>query len=284
MTVQKCAAFHMCAHPDDWILFGGGYAYRNLKSQSTVIVLTTAGDAQCRDAWWQVRENAAVSALRAALDGAELVRTTVLVHGERPHPISVYRCKEEHKETALYCLRLFNRSHPNHEPGLWELFGGLSLARTVDDSTVYSSWNDFCLTLKNIVLGESCDAQTIPYIHAHLYRSDAMVNPGDHCEHTLTGRAVLSFAQPYPRSWWWGYETMAHHDQEDWQITNPGLLAGKWLLWSAYRQAIQKQVAEGALLSSDSLLWADPSVLDGEWKNWGPVDYCEHKGPGAEDF
>jgi hypothetical protein len=282
--IDKRVAFHICAHPDDWILFGGTWAYWNLQCQSTVIVLTTAGDAQCRDAWWQVREQAAVSALQTALEGAPVAETTQLIHGENVRNVHVYTSTGEAKRTALYCLRLFNRAHPNHEPGMWELFHGMSPARTVDNSTVYTSWDDFCLTLRNIVLLESRDATAIPHIDSHLYRSDATINPGDHCEHTLTGAAVRSFAQPFPRAWWWGYETMRHHQEQGWQITDPGLLTGKWRLWSAYREAVQKAVAEGALLTSDSLMWANPDVMDSEWERWGPVGHVEQRWPGQEDL
>ncbi len=283
MTNNPRVAFHICAHPDDWILFGGAWAFWNLRVQTTIVVMTTAGDAQCQDAWWQVREHAAVAALQSGLDGAAVEESRQPIQGENPHNIQVYRSGGKQKRTALYCLRLFNRSQPIREPGLWELYYQMGPAGTVDGSTVYTSWNDFCLTLKNIVLFESRDSSAPPYINAHLYRSDPAVNPGDHCEHTLTGEAVRSFAQAYPRSWWWGYEIMRHHEQEGWQITNSELLTGKRRLWDAYRQTIQRDVAAGAQLSPDSLRWADAALLDSEWETWGTVSYAEEREPGEED-
>jgi hypothetical protein len=281
MAIDRPVVFQICAHPDDWILFGNGSELRDLGSLNSVIILTTAGDAQCRDAWWQVREHAAVAAMQVGLDNAPITANAEVVTGSNPHSTCVYRCMKEDQRCALYSLRLFNRSHTARDPGLWELYHGTSLAGTVDNSTVYTSWEDFCLTLKAIVLRESGDAT--PHIHTHLYRSDESINPGDHCEHTLTGLAVKSFARPYLRSWWWGYETMRHHNEEGWQIKDSSALVGKWRLWSAYKQVVLDDIAEGAQLSSDSLRWANAGVMDSEWNSWGEVAHADLCSPDQDD-
>ncbi len=206
---EKGLSFYICAHQVDWIYFRGEWAYWDLRFQRAIVIFVTAGDAQCGDGWWQLRENAAASALARAVGQPMMRAVTKRIHG---HRIVRRQCGQ----SAMWCLRLPNRSDirdPPPLPGIEELYTGTaSRVASVDRTAVYTSWADLCRTLEQIVLQEARKARVSnPFINAPLYKSDSGTNPGDHHEHTLTGLAIQSFAQPFPRAWWYGYCISDHH-------------------------------------------------------------------------
>ena len=61
-------AFYICAHPEDWFFFGGEVAFTDIADANIVLILTTAGNANCSDGLWRAREVAAVAAVAQAMN------------------------------------------------------------------------------------------------------------------------------------------------------------------------------------------------------------------------
>ena len=59
-------AFYVTAHEDDWELFRGEQAYRDLATptKKVVFIYVTAGDAGQTNGWWEAREQGALAAVR----------------------------------------------------------------------------------------------------------------------------------------------------------------------------------------------------------------------------
>ena len=83
--------FFIIAHPDDWQLFMGEYAFDVIHSAPTkvVIISTDAGDGGKDTAYWQTREKAGIGSVRSVLgfsltdgDPSE-VQDTVVVNGAK---------------------------------------------------------------------------------------------------------------------------------------------------------------------------------------------------------
>lgn len=156
-------SFYIAPHPDDWLFFYGPDNH----AKTTHFIYVTAGDAGRVDGWWQAREKGAL----AASGGGVLSEERRVIRG---HAITKYT----QKNSVSYCMRL-----PD---------GGLkpeSPMAAVDGSTVYSSWEDFCKTLEEIVKIESQGQEA--WIHAP--EGNPSLNPDDHSDHRATAEAVRSF-------------------------------------------------------------------------------------------
>ena len=200
--------FYVVAHQDDWELFRGEVAYRDLASATTrsIFIHTTAGDAGETDGLWEAREQGSIAAMRAVGPPEPLTIETASV---RSHPIVCYRVGQ----SVDYFLRL---PDGNMETGKgYEEYGNQSLAqlrdaskpiRAVDGSTSYPNWEDFWRTIEALMSSEQA---RMPGVAPLLNASDYSVrcNPKDHTDHVATGAAVREFASGrYDRVWFVGYD------------------------------------------------------------------------------
>ena len=194
MKNYTSVAFYIAAHQDDWQLFMTPNAYGNLHDPATkvVFIYTTAGDAGKDTTYWAAREKGALRSVQFALDTALSAPGTATC-GQRTflgHPV----CYVEYKKSMSYFLRLPD----GRMTGKGSLvYGEASLTKlrknhipsvtTVDNSTTYQSWEDFCHTLGAIIQAEAegCGA-------VWLNTSDFMLssNFADNADHTATGLAV----------------------------------------------------------------------------------------------
>jgi GlcNAc-PI de-N-acetylase len=277
-------AFYVGAHQDDWLLFRGNAASRDLANASgkVVFVYATAGDAGQTNGWWEARERGAVAAVRRGVGAAPLTIDVARVNG---HPIVRYTCGN----SVSYFLRLpdgkylAGTGYPayNNE-SLSQLRDSGKPMTAVDKSTTYQSWKDFVQTLQAIMEHERSPmpAASHPAVNAPDYfgsdnsrqdcSSSDTCNRCDHPDHIAVGQALRQFvAGTYNRTWWVGYETQ----------DRPENLAGadfarKGELFFAYASAVE----------NETMLNGKPARPDlQEWRNWGARDYTRTVRPDQPD-
>lgn len=259
-------AFYISSHPDDWIFFRGEVAYCDLRSLPVVLVLTNAGNADCTDGWWELRERAALAALGEATPQVPPEQETVTVEGAEgnQHPIVKYSIGTG--GTGMYCMRLPDdwQENTNTLSHLRDWKKGTLQLEAVDHSTTYSSWDDFCATLRRIVETEvGAQSKRRMWINAPLYVSDGFINRGDHFDHTAAGKAVESFGSSLSNlAWWWGYVIREYPECG----LNPADESVKRALFKAYRDV----VGQG---TRDSAQWVN--LIPDEWKMWGSKSYSQ---------
>lgn len=209
---------YVCAHQDDWQLFMGTNVYNDILSfneitpdkngRKVVIIYTTAGNlndtddsrsCDCKDPYnagaggvpyWKVREEGSKHSLHLAscrIGGwgpgiPYPANKTVTING---HRITRY----DYKNTASYYLRLKTGAY-----GQWYYNLNASIG-TVDSSTEYRDWNDFVNTLYYIYESEmdsSLDRRTIAF---NCQDVNETINPNDHHDHYIAGRAGCEAAK-----------------------------------------------------------------------------------------
>ncbi len=281
-TNPRGLSFYICADQDDWIYFRGEWAFRDLRLHRSVVVFLTAGDAQCTDGWWQLRELAATSAFENAVGQPARLPVARRVQGHRI-------LRRQYGQSAMWFLRLPNRSdvtNPPPQPGLQELYRGMaSRVCSIDGTASYTSWDDLCGTLEEIVTLETRQAGVVnPFVNAPLYESDSVTNPGDHEEHTLTGLAVKSFARRYPRAWWYGYCIGDHIGERNWTIDSAAMYRCKLRLWTRYRNVIDHAMLKaGNTFSPCARRWVANRAIDKEWHRWGACSHARLMNAGDRD-
>jgi len=253
--------FYVAAHQDDWELFRGEQAFADLQTPNlkVVFIYTTAGDAGRTDGWWEAREQGAVAAVRSALPKSPL---QVDIAAFRSHPILRYTCGN----SASYFLRLPDGDIRTGTGYVATGFQSIEQLRdsnkpvtAVDKSTTYTGWQDFCLTLKDILESERTRAgATHPRVNAGDY--DDACDPDDHYDHRATADALRSFAAgTYERLWWVGYDSQNRPENLSGQA-----LANKKAVFFGY----------GAEVLARTTLNGNPvQPSEGEWKLWGARSY-----------
>lgn len=197
-------SFYFAAHEDDWQLFMDPTAFEDVLggAAKTVFVYVTAGDDGLgtgaggrKYPYYLARENGAVNAMRFMADADR----TPIAEADGPvtfngHPI--YRTA--YRNTIGYFLRL-----PDGD-ALGQGFAGtgyqslkkladgdIATLSAVDGSTVYHGWSDLVTTVHDIISYERARA---PLIQLNVADPDQHINPADHSDHLMTGKAALDAA------------------------------------------------------------------------------------------
>jgi LmbE family N-acetylglucosaminyl deacetylase len=197
------------AHEDDWQLFMGDIAARQIRAGDSVLfVYLTAGDDGRDSLYWRTREQAALQSTRVAIgrdaSDSAAVRcsvTTVLDH-------AVQQCVVDN--TKSYFLRLPDgkrngmgfASHDNQS--LRKLRGRkIPIINAVDGSAVYNGWEDLTSTINNIIGRNSPDRDVV--VHAN--DPSIAANPHDHFDHRMAGLLVedLRRTQRWKTQYYVGY-------------------------------------------------------------------------------
>ncbi len=225
--------FYVVAHADDWQLFMGEAAYDDLtdSTQKVVFIYLTAGDAalgdivQCADypgarPYYIAREEGALASVRLVADRTSKgcpdsyritttdFRVTARPPG-RPPQTRVHRLRRvAYRNSVSYFLRLPDapsRRNPggdlltdfyndwNPAPGTEIPAQTPTLVTAVDSSTRYSSWVDLTATVRAILVRESAGW---PDFTINLSETEAPLNPKDHPQHVVAGRAALDALPP----------------------------------------------------------------------------------------
>ncbi|HEX3682020.1 MAG TPA: PIG-L family deacetylase [Bryobacteraceae bacterium] len=261
--MSSSVCLYVVAHQDDWQLFHGQQAFADLQETGNrvVFIYTTAGDAGRTDGWWQARELGALAAQGAPLANLE----TVAING---HSVSLH----EAGSFASYHLRLPDGNVDGSgfpstgNVSLEKLqIGCISQIRAVDESTIYTSWGDFCATLGEIVGREA--SQPNVWVNAADWSWNC--SPEDHSDHKATGNALRKVfcrrGNVFHRLWFVTYSTKSR----------PANLSGEPLrqkesVWRAYKQKVE------AIADAEFLRW--------EWAQWGPKNYSRRVLAGEQDI
>ncbi len=263
---------HVVAHQDDWMLFRGDEAARQLADPGhpVVFIHTTAGDAgDCRG-WWEARELATVLAVRHQLGDLPITISRPQVKG---HGLQRYACGH----AVLYFLRCADGGkkgegfRSQRRRSLSRLRDQGKPLPTVDGSSRYRSWEDFCTTLARIVVRERRAHQPrVPAADTWLHCGDfdPQRNPGDHADHQATAEAVRSFAAAagYGRSW-----CLTYCSREQPANLSPEAAGPKRQLFQRYGEELGR------------LLGGDPGINAEEWTWWGHKSYARDLPPGSSD-
>jgi LmbE family N-acetylglucosaminyl deacetylase len=197
------------AHEDDWQLFMGDVAAKQLRAGDSVsFIYLTAGDDGRDSLYWRTSERAALLSTRVAIgrdasDSAEVrcSMTTVLDHAVRQCVVA---------NTKSYFLRLPDGKRngmgfaSNDYQSLRKLRGKkILVVNAVDGSATYNGWEDLTSTIGNIVGSNSSDRDVV--VHAN--DPSIAVNPHDHFDHRMTGLLVedLRRTQPWKTQYYVGY-------------------------------------------------------------------------------
>lgn len=197
-------SFYFAAHEDDWQLFMDPTAFEDVLggAAKTVFVYVTAGDDGLgmgtggrKYPYYLARENGAVNAMRFMADADRTPITEaagpVTFNG---HPI--YRTS--YRNTIGYFLRLPDGDAlgtgfaGTGNQSLKKLADGdIATLAAIDGSTVYRGWSDLVATVQHIIDYERGRA---PLIQLNVADPDARINPADHSDHLMTGKAALDAA------------------------------------------------------------------------------------------
>jgi hypothetical protein len=222
-------AFYICAHQDDWQLFRGEQAYKDIVSPNTKIIFiyTTAGDAGRDDSWWKAREEGCLaSCIEITKSQPSYYETSDFLS----HTIYHRSCGN----TVSYFMRLPDvydvKTGQDKSKNLANLRDEkISDVSTVDNSSSYDSWSDFCETIREIMLFESSQSSQLTPIWANMPDWDIENTPDDHSDHVATGCALNSFVQSsFNQVWWVGYNTKYRDenlDNDDYKHKRDMLLA-----------------------------------------------------------
>jgi LmbE family N-acetylglucosaminyl deacetylase len=197
------------AHEDDWQLFMGDIAARQVRTGDSVsFIYLTAGDDGRDSLYWRTRERAALYSTRVAIardaSDSAAVRcsmTTVLNH-------AIQQCVVAN--TKSYFLRLPDGKRngmgfSSHDyQSLRKLRGRkIPVVNAIDGSAAYNEWKDLTSTVGNIIGSGTPDRDVV--VHA----SDPSIaaNPHDHFDHRMAGLLVedLRRTQRWNTQYYVGY-------------------------------------------------------------------------------
>jgi LmbE family N-acetylglucosaminyl deacetylase len=266
--------FYIGAHQDDWELFRGNAAMKDLGDPKTrvVFIYASAGDAGLTNGWWEARERGAVAAVRSGIGQEPLTIDYARVHDHR-----VLRYTS--RNSASYFLRLPDGKYQagtgypaTNNESLTQLRDRAKPISAVDKSTSYSSWADFRQTLQAIMALEGTLAPSVihPLVNAPDYagvdnshqdcQKPGTCNSCDHPDHRAVADALRAFVSgTYNRVWWVGY------DSEN----RPENLTGQ-----DFRRKGRAFFAYGGAVLDETTANGKPVQPDlGEWRSWGARDY-----------
>jgi hypothetical protein len=260
--MYSAVSFYISPHPDDWQLFYGHKAYEDALKPSTKIVFiyTTAGDAGRADGWWEAREQAALASVSCITSSQHVADTSVVLinhHWITKHTLA---------NSVSYCMRLPDGlphgtgSETWHGQSLHRLHRNNQPITAVDQSTTYTTWQDFCNTIDHILTLEHDEGipQECCWIHAPEYLSN--LNPDDHADHLASADAIHTIATiRYNCAWWLTYYT--YYCPDNLSATE---LYRKRATFVSYYEKIE-EITAGADL---------PIVINElEWACWGNKAY-----------
>ncbi len=197
-------SFYFAAHEDDWQLFMDPTAFEDVLggAAKTVFVYVTAGDDGLgmgtggrKYPYYLARENGAMNAMRFMADADRTPIAEAAGHMTfNGHPI--YRTG--YRNTIGYFLRLPDGdalgagfAGTGYQSLKKLADGDIATLAAIDGSTVYHGWSDLVATVHDIIEYERGRA---PLIQLNVADPDAAINPADHSDHLMTGKAALDAA------------------------------------------------------------------------------------------
>jgi hypothetical protein len=194
-------SFYFAAHEDDWQLFMDPSAFEDVLggAAKTVFVYVTAGDDGLgtgtggrKYPYYVARENGAVNAMRFMADADR----TPVAEADSQMTFNGHAIRKiSYRHTIGYFLRLPDGDALGQgfagtgNQSLKKLADGeIATLAAIDGSTVYHGWSDLSTTVHDIVAYERDRA---PLIQVNVADPDPRINPADHSDHLMTGKAAL---------------------------------------------------------------------------------------------
>ncbi|MDQ6812829.1 MAG: PIG-L family deacetylase [Bacteroidota bacterium] len=235
-TTFSKISFYIVAHADDWQLFMQPNAYNDLVTPGTkvVFIITTAGDAGACETYWPSREEGSKSSVRFCTSPLIKIVECIGTRAFNGHPINFW---STHNVTS-YFLRLpdgnidGNGFSKNNFYSLSRFVAGqIAEISAIDQSTTYSSWQDFCTTLGAIITWERSD---VGNTNVNYLNPDVSTNASDHSDHISTGQAIQAIEfRGMQHHLFVGYSVASRHENLD-----PALLFWKAGMFAAYEKAV----------------------------------------------
>lgn len=185
------------AHPDDWQLFMGDVAVRQLERNDRVLfIIMSAGDAGRPAAYWHAREDGALASMRAALAladkpaGRAVTRFLRLPDG-KPDGDGFPATRQQSMQ------KLERRLLPH--------------LTSLDSTAQFADAGQLVDTLRALVHRETAPGLLV---QMHTHDPDIRVNPGDHADHRSVGRLTLALgrAMQVPVTLYAGYVNIRRAD------------------------------------------------------------------------
>lgn len=199
-------SFYIAAHPDDWALFMGVNAFKDIESSATgnkkvVMIYITAGESNCNGngvniGFYYSRQDGANHAIQFCSDiyspHSKWTDTNVIIHGITDHKI----VRLQYKNVVSYYLRLPDGCFEAVHNTIKKLAAGtITSISAIDNSTTYHSYNDLLFTIKKIVENERSG---ITKTWINTFEWDTSINPHDHPDHVQTGLLATAISQTIP--------------------------------------------------------------------------------------
>jgi len=257
-------SFYFSAHPDDWQLFMGVNAFKDIAAASTgnsnkvVFIYTTAGEANCNSlgvnkGYYLARQESANRSIQFCSDiyspHSAWKSSVISMQGVTSHDI----LQLSYKNIVCYFLRLPDGCEEWVPATITKLANrDITSLMTVDSNTTYHGYDDIVETVKNLVDYESSTLQQ-PEVWIQASDWDPLISPADHPDHTQTGRLATEIASRV------GYASLALF--EDYNTCNKpcNLTPGE----IAMEASLQSQVSFGRTHS-------------GWLPEWDPENNCGH--------
>jgi LmbE family N-acetylglucosaminyl deacetylase len=178
------------AHQDDWQLFMGDVAMKQITAGShAVFIYLTAGDDGRDPIYWKTRERAALQSNRLAMGIPAPGSSAIKCSKVEIHAHSIQKCAVGN--TDSYFLRLPDGKR-NGKGFARYRYQSLRKLRTnritgitaVDSSATYSNWKDLIATTSAIIDLDSAG------VMVHAIDPSVVVNPHDHFDHRMAGLLV----------------------------------------------------------------------------------------------
>lgn len=200
-------SFYFSAHPDDWQLFMGANAFKDIaeatargSNKKVVFIYTTGGEANCNNGipdekFYLARQAAANRCVQFCADinslHDEWHSSTKKITGTTLHDI----LRMSYKNVVCYYLRLpdgcFEKSSATIKKLNEKIVDSIC---AIDNSTIYYGYQDLLLSVQNIVKKECSGAEHRP-ITFNASDWDGKINGGDHPDHVETGLLATKVAQ-----------------------------------------------------------------------------------------
>ena len=187
-------SFYVVAHADDWQLFMHPTVYADLVATDckVVFIITTAGDAGMGDNYWPAREEGLKSSIRFCLAPHSVLSESSGKKTFNNHSVHYWSVNN----TTSYFLRLPDGnldgsafSSRNFQSLARFKSGEINAVNSIDNATTYHNWKEFINSVDSII---SMEKRDLSNGWIHYLNPDETINPGDHSDHVMTGRAIQS--------------------------------------------------------------------------------------------
>jgi len=255
-------SYYFAAHPDDWQLFMGVNAFKDIAAASAgnskvVLIYTTAGEYNCYNLgvntpYYLSRQAGANRSVQFCSDiyspHATWNTSIVSISGATNHNI----LRSTYKNIVSYYLRLPDGCFERKNTSISKLADHtVRSLEAVDSSTSYRGYEDLVRTVINIIDFESNAGQSEVWINASDW--DPLTNLDDHPDHVQTGLLATEAANRI-------------------DYANVALFEGYHSCTEASNLAPDEIAMEAGLQSQLSF-----GLTDNGWESeWDPQDSCGH--------